>query len=347
MFRQQFLLRELTLIDPPPTFWHVATLPRFIYPLLAISFLETAAQPQWVRDKVWQGMNNPGHFSSRPDPEAAASQSMVTYLQVFSKTAPFEGFGSIRLEPKNPLSGNDYQVFIELEDRRIFPDMTDSIIAFQRVGISDSDQWLFRKIEGKVSTFSDLPLGPSKFMSIDGGPRKKISAKDLESLFATSPLAYAHIEIDREFAIRLFNRYGKRDTFNPDKLSVKDYRRIFLADSVGHWEMAKIKKGDPEGFIELLTRTRYLCKQGKVGEAKGNIEKLKSLLPGFYAIHSVEGRCLEAADNPAEALLSYRMARSSAPEHLGTSGYLNDKIDALRKSLNPKGKTSSSPARPF
>lgn len=303
---------------------------------LFIAFLSSvtlAAEPSAVRDHIRDAFFRSMYFVNSENP---SDRNLVAYFKVFIDGNLYQGFGSLKFEAGSALKETKDQVYIEMDDRKFYPEMTDSIVVFEKVGIPEEDRWLFKKSEGKISTFSDFPMGPPLKIAVGNGVKKPINQQTLEKVLANSPLAFAHIEADPEFAIRTFNKYSEKDIYKGNGTSVGDLRKIFFSESLGGWEMSKIKNGDPNGLIEISVKARYLCQNGKPEEAMKHIEKLKSIVPEFYSVHTIEASCFEKIGKYSAALNSYKMARGNSPNSKRLSEFYNKKINYLKWKIGNK-----------
>ena len=77
----------------------------------------------------------------------------------------------------------------------------------------------------------------------------------------STPIAYAFVNRDREFAIRLFNKYNGIDVFDAKaEISLSELRSAVFGNS-GDWAQEKPKPTD--GLIQKLAKTRCACEARK------------------------------------------------------------------------------------
>lgn len=283
---------------------------------LAFSAIAIAhAQPDFARQQAWDQVQRSqmnmmiGRAGSNSGKDGGAG--LPAYVKVFAKEKTYQGIGQFRLQEGSGFKGIKETAYIVLDGMNIFPEMTDSIEYMGEIGLRSENGWLFRTHRGKIAAFSPMPAGLSTHVSYDGGPIQEIKDADLEKAMQTTPISYAFLVRDRDYAIRLFDKYNGIDVYDPKAgISLSDLRRSVFHDA-GNWAQEKPKPSD--GLLQKLAKVKRACQSRKFDDGLGALGELEGKFPDFYLPYALEGECYEKQGNQKAALDAYQQARLYAP----------------------------------
>ena len=101
------------------------------------------------------------------------------------------------LEGKSCLHYDMGNAYIKINDQKIIPSETDSIVANFRAGIPEKKCWLFKIKEGKISAYSKKPdIETTKFDFIKKSDTeyKKFSVANIKDFVKDDPIAFSEIK---------------------------------------------------------------------------------------------------------------------------------------------------------
>jgi hypothetical protein len=298
--------------------------------LVLSGFGAVSAQPAWVKQQAWDQVQQSqmrsmmGRFWGDPKAEKSAIPAFVT---IFTKAKTYQGLGHFRLQSGSSLLGVKETAYFRLDGKNFFPEMTDSIEYMGETGLKGESGWLFRTLQGEITAFSPIPAGPATHVSYDNGPIKEIKDGELEKALQSTPIAWAFLNTDRDFALRLFNQYHSIDVYDPKAgFSLSELRSGLFYDN-SNWSKEKVKPSD--GLAVKLAKVRCWCRNRLYDDGLGVLGDLEGKYPELYLPYLIEGECYEKQGNKKAALAAYIEARAWAPEDQNLMGKLTEGISRL------------------
>jgi tetratricopeptide (TPR) repeat protein len=295
------------------------------------------AQPTWVKqqyhDQVQQDQIR-SLTSNIWTNDKGVDTPPPSFLKIFTKEKTYQGLGHFRLQEGSSLNGVKESVYIRMEERNFFPEATDSIEYMGETGLKGENGWLYRTLRGKIAAFSPVPTGKSTHVSYDNGPIQAIKDGEIKKALESTPIAYAFLKKDRDFALRLYNKYHSVDVFDPKAgLGLDDLRQsIFYYN--GNWAQEKAKPSD--GLIVRLVKARFACQNRKYDDGLGALGELEEKFPDLYLPYAMEAECYEKQGNRKAALDAYVQARTYAPEDPKLMEKFSEGISRLRAETRGK-----------
>jgi hypothetical protein len=298
---------------------------------LALSgYASVHGQPAWVRQQVQDQQRQSemrrmfGGFQGDPKGDKTELPSFVT---IFTKEKTYQGLGHFRVQDGSALRGTKECAYFRLDGANIFPEATDSIEFMGETGLKGENGWLFRTLRGKITLFAPVPEGKSTHASFDDGPIREIKDGEIDKALKLTPIAWAFLNRDRDYAIRLFDKYHAADVYDPKAgLNLTELRQSLFYD-LSNWSREKVKPSD--GVIVQLAKIRRACQNGGY-DGLGNLGDLEGKFPDLYLPYLVEGECYEKQGNKKAAIEAYLQARSYAPEDANLVAKLSEGISRLR-----------------
>jgi hypothetical protein len=303
------------------------------------------ARSEWMNAHSWTGSDK------------EASPPLQAFVEVFTPSGEFSGFGeitirfksgyhpgapvaldpSVKIHPGSARAKPEY-AYVEVQGRRMFPEDTDSIRVWGIKGVPfDKSHWVFVLALGKLNVYSHFP-GPAAqyFAHGEDGPEsfrdsaRYFGVDSLKRIFHLCPRAWAESWDDPLMGVLIFNASGDKE---------------IAAGYAADWAHRSARRGQPtpKGKREEILAKRpydYLlraglarthCKQKQFQEAEKDLGVLRSLDSTYYQYYWVSAFCLESEGRYPESLHWYRKAAEMAPMDEGLRKDLRKTMEKIEK----------------